>query len=83
MLNCILHLGNPILYYAKIPNGANRNDAKPKRSENLIFSKYHLRIQDASTVYLYRCHNPTTLQKSAFKPKRGYESTTGIHLIDE
>ena len=38
---------------------------------------------DASTVYLYRCHNPTTLQKSAFKPKRGYESTTGIHLIDE
>ena len=45
MLNCILHLGNPILYYAKIPNGANRNDAKPKRSENLIFSKYHLRIQ--------------------------------------
>ena len=22
-------------------------------------------------------------KKSAFKPKRGHESTTGIHLIDE
>lgn len=40
-------------------------------------------IFDASPVYLYCCHNPTTLKKSAFKPKMGHESTTGIHLIDE
>ena len=46
----------------------------------LIYPQY---ICTAVTILVPPSQSNDIAKKSAFKPKRGHESTTGIHLIDE